>query len=427
MSNEPRFLATADAIACRLARDAVWHGARCSWTGDSMEHIGGTWQVAHRALGGDLYGGTAGVALFLARMHRATGERLFARVARAALEQACAQVPGMQGGGRGGLYTGATGVSWALLRAAEWIDTPEFAERGAALLAILQEEPVDAQALDFTAGHAGAIAALLDLRSDADTLGLDSGRLIDFARRHGDRLIEQATRSERGWHWPAPGAPAGSPGLCGLSHGAAGIAWALAALHASTGDSRYQSAAAEALRYERSWFDQGEQNWPDLRSLYDPTLGGDGKRLVYMAAWCHGAPGIGLARLATHALTREEASAAEARAALRCTCAGLRAALAGTSASFCLCHGLAGNAELLIEASRVFDEPDHLALARQVGQLGLALYAEPGAPWPCGVLGGGETPGLMLGLAGIGSFYLRLHDPTQPSMLLFGPQARLSK
>ena len=28
-----------------------------------------------------------------------------------------------------------------------------------------------------------------------------------------------------------------------------------------------------------------------------------------------------------------------------------------------------------------------------------------------GGLGGGETPGLMLGLAGIGYFYLRLFDP----------------
>jgi hypothetical protein len=45
-------------------------------------------------------------------------------------------------------------------------------------------------------------------------------------------------------------------------------------------------------------------------------------------------------------------------------------------------------------------------------------------PWPCGVPGGGESPSLMLGLAGIGHFYLRLYDPASvPSVLLVKPEA----
>jgi lantibiotic modifying enzyme len=36
-------------------------------------------------------------------------------------------------------------------------------------------------------------------------------------------------------------------------------------------------------------------------------------------------------------------------------------------------------------------------------------------------MGGGETPNLMLGLAGIGYFYLRLYDPVKyPSVLIIG-------
>ena len=67
------FLLTADRIAARLARDALWQGACCNWTGDAMEFVQGGWQVVHRALGFDLYGGAAGVGLFMAHMHRATG------------------------------------------------------------------------------------------------------------------------------------------------------------------------------------------------------------------------------------------------------------------------------------------------------------------------------------------------------------------
>jgi lantibiotic modifying enzyme len=38
------------------------------------------------------------------------------------------------------------------------------------------------------------------------------------------------------------------------------------------------------------------------------------------------------------------------------------------------------------------------------------------------VPGGGETASLMLGLAGIGYFYLRLHDPEGiPSVLIIRP------
>ena len=42
-------------------------------------------------------------------------------------------------------------------------------------------------------------------------------------------------------------------------------------------------------------------------------------------------------------------------------------------------------------------------------------------PWPCGVLGAGETPNLMLGLAGIGDLLLRLYDSeATPSALAPG-------
>jgi lantibiotic modifying enzyme len=44
-------------------------------------------------------------------------------------------------------------------------------------------------------------------------------------------------------------------------------------------------------------------------------------------------------------------------------------------------------------------------------------YARTGVSWPCGTHSG-ETPNLMLGLAGIGYFYLRLAVPQVPSVLL---------
>jgi lantibiotic modifying enzyme len=423
------FLEVADGLGARLAREAIWHGARCNWTGDAMEFLDGRWQVAHRALPADVYGGTAGVALFLGRLHAATRERLYARVAQAALEQAASQLPAQPAAARGAFYAGALGIAWAMLRTGHLVDAPALVEHGwQAVEAIAADDPDAAHGLDITSGSAGAIAGLLDLLPLADGDAARRGRLLDAAARHGRRLVDRARRGERGWHWAPEAAPATEHGLCGFSHGAAGMAWALLALHRATGEPDFAHGGREAMRYERSWFSRDEQNWPDLRSLYDPTLGAladaaaaqGGRRLAYMSAWCHGAPGIGLARLATHALTREAACLDEARAALRTTRVGLELSLQqpAWSQNFSLCHGLAGNAELLLEAGRALGDADALALARRVGATGRALYAQAEAPWPCGVNGGGETPALLLGLAGIGHFYLRLHDPATPCVLL---------
>ena len=61
-------------------------------------------------------------------------------------------------------------------------------------------------------------------------------------------------------------------------------------------------------------------------------------------------------------------------------------------ANFSLCHGEAGNAELLIQAAQQLDRPDLKQLAEQVGQNGIRHILQEGRPWPCGNSGAGENP-----------------------------------
>ena len=63
------------------------------------------------------------------------------------------------------------------------------------------------------------------------------------------------------------------------------------------------------------------------------------------------------------------------------------------------------------------DAPCGSALAREVADCGIRRYGDGGSEWPCGS-GAGEHPGLMLGLAGIGDFYLRLSAGDTPALLL---------
>ena len=56
------------------------------------------------------------------------------------------------------------------------------------------------------------------------------------------------------------------------------------------------------------------------------------------------------------------------------------------------------------------------------GEIGIGRYAASVDGWPSGAAGG-APPGLLSGHAGIGLFYLRLHDSTVPSALLVVPGA----
>ncbi len=81
-------------------------------------------------------------------------------------------------------------------------------------------------------------------------------------------------------------------------------------------------------------------------------------------------------------------------------------------------HGLAGLGEILLTASELLGEQSYheraIALARSL----IDRHVSHG-DWPSAVSSRGPNPSLMLGLAGVGYWLLRLHDPKAvPSLLL---------
>jgi lantibiotic modifying enzyme len=226
-----------------------------------------------------------------------------------------------------------------------------------------------------------------------------------------DKLAGAAVVGPVGSCWPDPSAADQRP-LCGLAHGASGVALALAEAAAQrsilTADAR--SMIGAALAWERAWFDPIRGSWPDLR----------GDSISYPAWWCHGAAGIGLVRLRLLVLQRadldlglsEPSLLAEAGAAIRAGSAELASALAGGGhpAGLTLCHGAGGVLELLTLAAEVFDVEEHLLLGQQfAAQLLAGLDRDP-LRWTTGlpVLGGG---GLFLGLGGAAAVLARLAFP----------------
>jgi lantibiotic modifying enzyme len=406
------FLETAASLGARICRDALWGDGLCNWIGFSMENLGGRWRHVHRAYGGELYAGTSGIALFLARLYAVTGERMFKRTAlgaiRHALEHGAGEVPPLS---RIGAYSGWTGLAEAALQIATLLGDESLRAPALALLA----EAAGGESgrnFDLLAGCAGAIPLLL------------RASMPDAAVRLGDRLIETAARDDAGWSWGEFGMPGVKQkgNLLGFSHGAGGIGWALLELHHATGEARFREAGEGAFRYERFWFDAEHGNWPDLR---DPEVSGTAaasaapETPAFMTAWCHGAAGLGLSRLRAWELSGDEEARQEAEVAVATTLENLRGGTEMSQTNDCLCHGRGGNCETLIYGSQILGRPEWLRRAEEIGLQEIETCAAQRMPWPCGTYGSVEVPGLMLGLAGIGYFYLRLADPAgTPSVLI---------
>ena len=139
-----------------------------------------------------------------------------------------------------------------------------------------------------------------------------------------------------------------------------------------------------------------------------------------MNAWCHGAPGIGLARLCCLPYLDDVEIRTEINTALNTTLSQ------GFGRNHSLCHGDLGNLELLLKASQILDNPSCKTQVHRLSSIILESIEKHGCL--CGVPLGVETPALMTGIAGIGYQLLRLAEPECiPSVLLLEPPKLDSK
>jgi type 2 lantibiotic biosynthesis protein LanM len=398
------FLAAARAVGDRLEALAVRGEGDVSWIGLAAVQER-TWSLV--PLGSDFYDGLPGVAFFLAYAGAVTAEQRYTRLARAALQtlrhslrlrpDAVTSV-GAFAGWSGLVYTWThLGVLWG--DAGLIAETEAFVGR----LAELVEKD---ESFDIIDGSAGCLLTLLNLERFLP----GPGKVLEAAVRCGDRLVAKAQPAGQGVGWMTR-VPSKAP-LAGLSHGAAGIAWALFSLAARTGERRFEECARQAIRYERGLFSAECRKWPDLRDFPGEPAGAG--RFEYMTAWCHGAAGIGLARLACMPYLNDPLVRGEIDLALETTRAE------GFGWNHSLCHGDLGNLELLLQAGRAPGEPRWHREAELVGSAILETIDRGG--WICANPVGVESPGLMTGLAGIGHELLRLAEPDQvPSVLTLDP------
>lgn len=402
---EGRAMLLARAAGDRLTTLAVEgeHGA--NWVGLAQQGPS-VWVPA--ALGLDLYDGLPGVVLFLAYLGAVSGEERYAALARsglATLRRELARARESRALTSIGGFAGWGGLIYSLAHLGVVLSDPALLAEAEGLVGYFRGLIHDDDQHDVIAGAAGCIGGLLSLYHRTR-----SPLALQAAVECGDHLIACARPSARGAAWLTGDPP--RP-LTGFAHGAAGVAWALLVLAAQTGAPRFRSAAAAAIDYERGLFSPEHGNWPDLREHAARAAAAAGAP-AFMTAWCHGAPGIGLARLHALRLRPDPVLRREVEVALRTTLAE------GFGMNHSLCHGDLGNLDVLVQGSRALADAAVQADVERATARVLASIAADG--WRCGNPRWLESPGLMTGIAGIGYGLLRLAAPDRvPCVLTLAP------
>ncbi|MBM3537485.1 MAG: type 2 lantipeptide synthetase LanM [Alphaproteobacteria bacterium] len=397
-------MAEADRIAGELRQRALRDSGGAAWIGLDPLADGGGWQLV--PLGSDLYGGAPGVSLFLAAHARIADNPASRELALEGLAPSryiirssgaarFARVSGIGGS------SGISSLIYALITTARLLDEQSLVDDALAATRLLSDDVIGADKVyDIIGGAAGAILCLLKLHRETG-----DAHVLDHAVACGQHLLRSRPQTTNG---PGLWKHLGSRPLTGFSHGAAGFAYALAALAKTSGNAAFTAAAEGCLAYERSLFSAERGNWPDLRET------GDGKGASFPCQWCHGAGGIGLARLGMQRFGDRNIEIARD---IDIAVATVRRGPPSPIDTWC-CGNL-GNIETLAEAARALgdseldDEASRrtyeiLATARRTGSFG----------W--NAAGDAENLGLFRGLAGVGYSLLRRAAPGQlPNVLIW--------
>ena len=141
--------------------------------------------------------------------------------------------------------TGLGSIVYAFAVIAKNLGDNRLLADAAAAASLFTDELIAAdKQLDVMSGSAGGILGLLRLHRDTG-----SAAVLERAARCGAHLLAQPRLGPQGRRsWPIPGTDGKM--LNGMSHGASGFAYALAALAAATGRDDFAEAAAECTAFE---------------------------------------------------------------------------------------------------------------------------------------------------------------------------------
>jgi type 2 lantibiotic biosynthesis protein LanM len=394
------------AIGEELERQALADGDDgMNWIGLKYLERSDRFELA--VLNDSLYDGCCGIALFFAALSAVTGDDRFGSLALRTLHSARRRLRSVPRGSRStaarlrglGGGSGLGSLIYSFVRIAVLLgEDYGLVDDASSLAEWMRSDVISAdERLDVLGGAAGSLLGLLALY----TVTQDR-TVLQRAIECGDQLLQRRIT----WRAGRPWRTISNHPLTGFSHGAAGIAYSLVRLYGVTGNAAYLSAAIEGIAFERFVFSEWQGNWPDFRE--DRTTA----ESRFPIKWCHGAAGIGLARLGCRTIANISGIDKEINTALRTTRERY------LQATDFLCCGNFGRAETFLVAADVLEQPEWRRVC-ETGVTAAVTRASLVGHYRLFTTGGLYNPGFFQGTAGIGYQLLRLAHNELPSVLLW--------
>lgn len=396
-----RWIGAAEAVGDQILAAAVADGDGLRWPQPLPP--GRQQMIEERP--SDLWGGGAGIALFLLELYRITRQDRYLQAAQRAIDWCIQEMPNLPAQRKAAFMNGGLSTAYVLSRAYDILGDEALINEALDLTNHLLDVQKAWYTFDLLAGLAGGLLAVAHVEARMPESDLTRRRtdlllmLLRGGRPHATGLFWDASH-----RWALP--------LCGMAHGPSGVAFVLGQFLGPTPDPQHplRAVIAEALAYEDQYFDADRGNWPDHRGATSARAPRE-----FMNGWCHGAAGIGMARLGLAAGDVPRTDHYHA-IAVATTQRDIHEALGGgaPTRSLTLCHGLAGLADfLLLDGS-----PESLQTAERVGEAAVEQLQRSGKLLPGYASSGEPNHSLFVGAAGVGHFLLRLADPDGvPSVL----------
>lgn len=369
-----------------------------------------------------MYNGASGIAVFLLDLYRVTGQKKYIDAGYKAMDWVYNDCKGKVPFNYG-FYTGRTSVTIASLRFYNSTLDTKFLKMASEVLKDIKEFQGKQSVDDLIGGNSGCLLGLLHLHSHTNEKWV-----VEEINRFVGLLLENLHIGKQGLYWDRLSDYVA--GLCGFSHGAAGLCFVFLELGHYTQNKAFYWLAEMAFEYEKMYFDKVNGNWVDLRRHKTNQTFLDQQKEAffnndmayftanrYMNAWCHGAAGIGLSRLRAYEVLKDTKYLKEAETAIRTTSrTDLQMGNSGNLMIYC--HGNCGNADLFIEAYLRLGNKKYFEFAEQIAEQALKQKEELGYYKSDYRTDEFEDKSLFCGIAGIGHYYLRVLMPESISSIL---------
>lgn len=303
-----------------------------------------------------------------------------------------------------GAYSGLGGYLYGLKTCGELLDEPGYLNLIQNVVEHLPDIVAKDESLDIIGGAAGMILCLHDAQAYINSVTLKVA--VQSCVNQIFKIYPDPAQLPKA-DFQASGQP-----LLGFSHGVSGFIYALQIARLYMSDDFIVDWIQKALAYERQYYSEENNNWPDFRSHEKSAHRPSGNDRRYITAWCHGAPGIFLSRLGLKLYGYQDRYIEiEMRQAVQnlMDCGFI-------SNNYCLCHGILGNFDILLLAAKhgyVSYEQIHNIqeeILKRVNTDGMELNFG---------IGPLDIPSLMIGGAGVAYGLMRIAYFNEVSSLLF--------